>query len=219
MKVITTARRRRFKRGNNKPKYGGMNKGFTEYEIKQFFKVIKNDKHCLLFQYQATLGLRVSEAVKINVKDINAQTRELKIYAPKTDSTDYLLIPEALFNSTLKYYEKHEKEVKDADGYLFFNGRSHINTNYTRKVFRDYCNKAGLVESYGMADESYRESRKLYRLTTHSLRHYAITRFYNATKDQQAAKVFARHSRSNTTDTYIHKTKEEVYRAIDLAFG
>lgn len=84
MKVVSLARKRRFKGNSGRVKYGNtMNRGFTEYEIKQFFSVIKNPKHYLLFQYQANLGLRVGEAVKINVKDINSQTRELKIFAPK----------------------------------------------------------------------------------------------------------------------------------------
>jgi len=221
MKVVSLARKRRFRRGGNRPKYGNMNRAFTEYEIKRFFAVVKNPKHRLLFQYQAFMGLRVGEAVRMNVKDINIPTRELRIYAPKTNRLDYMLIPEKLFKDTLRYYETYEREIKEAGGYLFYKEgeMGHVDEGYMRNQFSEYREKAGLMETYTVSEESMKEPRKLYRLTTHSLRHYAITHFYNTTRDQQATKMFARHTKSSTTDTYIHKTKEEVYRAIDLAFG
>lgn len=215
MKIVSAARKRRFRRGSNRPKYGSMSKAFNDYELRKFFSVIKNPKHYLLFQFQANLGLRIGEAVKVNVKDINIQTRELKIYAPKTDRIDFLLIPEVLFNSTLKYYEENEGEIKQANGYLFG-----IDENYARKIFREYCEKAGLDEVYTMSEETIKEKpRRLHQFSTHSLRHTAVTKFFNTTKDLEATRIFARHTKSSTTDGYIHKRKEEIYRAIDLAFG
>lgn len=176
MKVVSLARKRRFRHGNKMPKYGTMNKGFTEYELRQFLKVIKNPKHLLLFKYQAMLALRVGEAVKLNMEDVNIVTRELKIYAPKISRVDYLLIPESLFNDTLKYYQMYEEEIKTAKGFLFFKGESHIDESYVRNRFREYCVKAGLNEVYAISDDVLKEQRRLFRLTTHSLRHYAITR-------------------------------------------
>ena len=66
---------KRFKRSRI-PKYGNLNKGFTEYELQKFFKAIQNEKFRLLFSYQAQLGLRIGEAIELNIKDINFQTRE-----------------------------------------------------------------------------------------------------------------------------------------------
>ena len=48
------------------PKYGSLNKGFTEQELVRFFNVIDNEKFRLLFSYQSQLGLRIGEAVRIN---------------------------------------------------------------------------------------------------------------------------------------------------------
>ena len=50
---------------DNRPKYGSINKGFTELELQHFLRNVKNDKFRLLFKYQAYLGLRVGEVSKL----------------------------------------------------------------------------------------------------------------------------------------------------------
>ena len=60
---------KRFKRSRI-PKYGALNKGFTERELQLFFKRVTNPKFHLLFSYQANLGLRLGEVIKVNVRDI-----------------------------------------------------------------------------------------------------------------------------------------------------
>jgi integrase len=57
-------------------------------------------------------------------------------------------------------------------------------------------------------------------LTTHSLRHYAITSFAKQTNGNLVlTSRFARHSNPSTTMTYITIRKEELYKEIDNAFG
>jgi integrase len=71
---------------NQPPKYGNLNKGFTEQEVQMFFRIIDNPKLQLLFSYQAQLGLRVGETVRLNIKDIDFQTRELTIKSEKSNT-------------------------------------------------------------------------------------------------------------------------------------
>jgi integrase len=62
--------------------------------------------------------------------------------------------------------------------------------------------------------------RALHRLTTHSLRHYAITRFTKATNGNVVlASRFARHSNPSITMRYISKDKKELYENIEDAFN
>ena len=84
---IYRIKKKRF-RGNAPLKYGSLNKGFSEQEVQAFFKVIENDKFRLLFGYQAQLGLRIGEAVKVNVKDIKFETRELIVKTEKAHVID-----------------------------------------------------------------------------------------------------------------------------------
>ena len=55
-KMVMQQFRKRFQRSRI-PKYGSLNKGFTEQEVQRFFKVVDNEKFRLLFSYQSQLLL------------------------------------------------------------------------------------------------------------------------------------------------------------------
>lgn len=220
--ILSEARKSRFLRRRT-PKYGSMNKAFTGEELEHFFSVIKDHKTHLLFSFQAILGLRIGEALRLNIKDINLKTRELRIFTEKSGKTDYLIIPEALFDRTIRYINAYEREIAAARGFLFFSfgqGRrgtateTHYTTETTRKFFRQYARKARLEEVYGYTTNQ--KPHELKRLTPHSLRHYAITNFCrkNGGNVMLAAK-FARHTNLQITITYIHAKKDELYESIE----
>ena len=214
---------KRFKR-SRMPKYGNLNKGFTEYELQRFFKAIDSDKFRILFSYQAQLGLRIGEAVKLNVKNINFQTRELTLKTEKARIIDTLRIPLQLFKQTLELIKSNEKRIKQSDGYIFFKDRNsssklpYLKMDYVRNRFRHYIELADIDQVYDISDESYESHvpRRLHRLTTHSLRHYAITSFSKQTNGNIVlTSRFARHSKPDTTMTYINTRKEELYAELD----
>jgi len=222
--ILSEARKRRFLR-SKRPKYGSMNKGVTEEELERFFSVIDDPKPHLLFSFQAFLGLRIGEAVRISIQDMNLKTRELRIFTEKSGKTDYLLMPEKLFEVALHYIAAYEKEIAAAKGHLFFSvgkGRRssesnpYITTQTARVVFRGYLKKAKMAEVYGYSVGA--GPRSLYRLSPHSLRHYAITNFCRKNGGNAVlASKFARHTNLQTTMVYIHTEKEELYASIERA--
>ena len=214
--------------GNAPPKYGSLNKGFSEQEVQAFFKVIENDKFRLLFGYQAQFGLRIGEAVKVNVKNIKFETRELIVKTKKAHVIDTMLIPVPLFRQTFEFINRNENGMTQASGFVFFTEPGHnlrgepfLEKNYVRKVFREYIRAAKLDEVYDHSEESYgRTPRRLHMLTTHSLRHYAITSFARQSNGNVVlSSRFARHSDPSTTMTYINTRKDELYKAVDGAFS
>ena len=220
--------RHRFDLKNKIPKYGSLNKGFTDAQLQAFFFVVDKPKYKLLFSYMAYVGLRIGEAVKVNRDDIDFATRELRIRSEKTKKLDLLIIPLGLFQQTQAYVEGHNTEIDRANGYLFFKDSNeelrsepYLESNYARKVFCDYRHKANLDEVYDTSEESVegRGTRRLHLLTTHSLRHHAITTFYNQTKNWLMTSKFARHLAPSTTTTYIHTDKDELYAQIDKVFS
>ena len=227
LSLIYKIKKRRY-RSNAPPKYGSLNKGFSEQEVQAFFKVIDNNKFRLLFGYQAELGLRIGEAVKVNVKDIKFETRELIVKTEKAHVIDTMLIPVPLFRQTLEFINRNEKAIMQAGGFVFFaekghslRGEPYLEKNYVRKVFREYVQAAKLDEVYDQSEETYgRTPRRLHRLTTHSLRHYAITSFARQNNGNVVlSSRFARHSDPSTTMTYINTRKDELYRAVDETFS
>jgi len=227
-KIIIAQFKKRFQR-SRVPKYGSLNKGFDEQEISAFFRVVNNPKFHLLFSYQAQLGLRLGEARRINIKDIKFESRELVVKTEKAMTLDTLLIPAPLFKETLDYIKVNTKAIETSVGYLFFKekgkGRTsepYLDEGYVRNQFTAFINKAGLDEVYDMSDESIptKGSRKLHRLTTHSLRHYAITHFAEQNNGNVfLTSKFARHMQPTVTMTYINTNKKQLYDGIDGAFG
>jgi hypothetical protein len=146
----------------------------------------------------------------------------------KSGGLDSLLIPLELFRETIEYIAKNEASIKASNGYVFFkendnnhNGIQHAESNYVRKVFRDTLKLAALDEFYAYSEETdpNKRTRKLFRLSTRSLRHYAITRFSKANNGNVVlTSRYARHINPSTTMRYIAKDKEELYRTIDATF-
>ena len=227
--VLHQTQTKRFAGKRRTPKYGSLSKAFTDSQITQFFRVIDDDKFRLIFQYQAQLGLRIGEAVRVNVKDINFETREITLKTEKAKVIDTLLIPNQLFKDTLAFIAKHEADIERALGYIFFRSPEKsrrneyfVEPNYVRNMFRYYVVKSGLDQTYDTSEESVvgRRSRSLHRLTTHSLRHYAITRFSKQTNGNLVlTSRFARHADPSTTMVYVSTKKEELYKEIDNAFS
>lgn len=211
---------------SNMPKYGRLNKGFDSWQIQSFFRVIDKPKYRLLFGYMANLGFRIGEVIRINISQIDFKTRELKLRSEKSGRLDSLIVPIQLFKETIAFIRANQDDIEKAQGYLFFSDRNghstreepYLEQNYVRKVFREYVELANLDEVYDVSNESNpsRKRRQLHLLTTHSLRHYAITRFARSTNGNVVlASKFARHSDPNTTLRYIHTDKQELYEAID----
>ncbi len=219
---------KRFRR-RKEPRYGTLNKGFTDIELKHFLNSVPSAKFRLLFKYQAYMGLRVGEVCKLQLGNINFAKRELTILSEKSRKLDSLLIPADLFHETRIFVGSHIREIRNANGYMFFkendnnhNNVQHIDFHYVRKVFRDVVKHAGLDQIYAYSEESVanHKERPLYRLTTHSLRHYAITRFAKQTNGNIVlACRFARHAKPETTMHYIAKDTEQLYDEIDFAFS
>jgi len=223
IEVLSNARKRRFLR-RRVPKYGTLNKGFTEDELIRFFGAIEDPKILLLFTYQAVLGLRIGEVVKLHVRDINLQSRELKIDNQKADRLDVLPIPPQLFEQTVQFIADYEDAITRAKGYLFWSERfpnknlcPHISKDYARTIFRKTILKLKMDETYGLSDDS-RSPKLLHRLTTHSLRHYAVTNFSKKNNGNVVlTSRFARHRNIRTTMTYVHTDNDELSQSIALA--
>ena len=227
--VLHKTQTKRFAGKRKTPKYGSLSKAFSDIQLQRFLHVIDSDRFRLLFRYQALLGLRIGEAVRVNINSIDLETRELTLKTEKAQAMDSLLIPMPLFKDTIAFISKHKAEIEKTQEYLFYADKlrtkrpePYIEQNYVRNRFRHYVRLAGLDEVYDTSDETNlnRSVRHLHRLTTHSLRNYAITSFAKQTNGNLVlTSRFARHSDPSTTITYITTRKEELYKEIDSTFG
>jgi len=217
---------------NPRPKGGrihsrGLDKSFSETELKKFFSVVDKRKDLVAFLTQLGLGLRVGELVRLRLDDINFQREEVRVRNIKTKEIDFLLLPNFAGVELQAWTEDYQEDILAHDGYVFFSSnratkRKHISEGYLRKAFRRYIKIAGLDDYYvviPVVGKQAGEERRLFRLTTHSLRHSMITRVYKQTKDMVLAQRIGRHSTFNTTETYINLHKSEARSAVNGVFG
>ena len=149
--VLHKTQTKRFAGKRKTPKYGSLSKAFSDIQLQRFLHVIDSDKFRLLFMYQAQLGLRIGEAVRVNINSIDLETRELTLKTEKARVMDSLLIPMPLFKETVAFISKHKAEVEKAQGYLFYADKlrterpePYLEQNYVRRIFREYVRMAGL---------------------------------------------------------------------------
>ncbi|MFH1695389.1 MAG: site-specific integrase [Candidatus Micrarchaeota archaeon] len=219
----------RFKRKRMK-KYGNINKGFTEEELQKFFHFFHDseDREFLAFKMQAFLGLRIGEVIKVRLHDINFDKRNIIIHSEKTQVHDELYLHDAIFPLLRDFVSKHKQEILDNANFVFFSRNSRgkkpfLSTPYLRKKFREICARAGLTEFYSFAEDQNNphccsSNRKLFRLTTHSLRHYYVTKVYNSTLDPVTTSRLARHTKLQTTQIYIHTDKASLNNGLKKTF-
>jgi integrase/recombinase XerC len=129
----------------------------------------------------------------------------------------------------LEWVYKYESQIKQNNGYILFSVNhnrnkkfgSYVSPNWLRGEFRRVCKLINLDETYGYSDESLhntKRERKLYRLTTHSFRHYFGTKLANSGVPIQVIKSLMRHQSLNSTNVYLNTTPNDMIKAVNRAF-
>lgn len=172
------------------------------------------EKNCiapmqLVFKLQITFGVRVSDAVRINIRDLDFQNKVWSFQMVKTRRILDLPLSNEIITYLRSYIGIYNNQIQWNDGYLAwspYNGQQHIQESSTRAVWKKFRDKAGFTKAYHTRD--YEDGRKirLYRLTNHVLRHYVINKLYEATKDIRLAAGVAGHSNPGITMKHYFDT-------------
>jgi integrase len=170
-------------------------RGFTEEELVEFLAAVDDDKYTTIFTLMAALGLRASEVAALRGRDLEGD--QLRIMSRKGGFGAMVRLPSSLL-SLFPACGPQE---------LIFG----VTSWGLRLKFNHWRKKAGLDEVYlhtkpcgaGMGP------RPCYRLSLHSLRHYAIQKFCRLSRDPDLTRRFARHRHQETTERYLQKTRKE----------
>lgn len=148
-------------------------------------------------------GLRVSELIGINIKDINLTNNSIVIYG-KGNKERTVYFSNSCKEQLIKYLSirNRNKKVVDITEPLFL---SYHSKRLGIDGIEDICSKA--YELMGL---------KCYGYTTHTLRHTAATLMYIYVKqDILLLKKFLGHARIDTTEIYMHTYNKIVKEATD----
>lgn len=154
----------------------------TRAEIHTILNTLHNEKHWLLIAIMYAGGLRVSEVVRLRVKDVNFENLTLHIRMAKGNK-DRL----TLFSQRLKERLENYLTGKSGDDYLFSNHTNgHLSVRSAQYIFSSALAKSGLKRN----------------ATCHTLRHSFATHLLEAGVDITLIQKLLGHRNIKTTLIY-----------------
>ncbi|MDJ0933740.1 tyrosine-type recombinase/integrase [Breoghania sp.] len=186
-------------------------KGFeflTEKQISILYKSVKSPKMLAMTSIMLDAGLRVSEALSLQVSAFNFRENFLRVQTLKQKSEKFRDIPmtERLYNHVLEFFQSDEflGNVKDPDFPIFATKYGKATQVMTRQnVWAFYKNLS-------------KKRAVLGDLHPHTLRHTFATRLVNKKGVTVLhAKELLGHRSISSTEVYSHVPKELLEKAIE----
>jgi len=167
----------------------------TMEECLQIFRVVDNPKHKLLLLIGYGAGLRVSEIVALEWRDILFSEHKIHIKNAKGKKDRMVMLPYSIVSS-LEYYRGLYQTKK----YVFegqFAGESY-SVGSVQAVMRDALKKSGLEK----------------KATVHTLRHSFATHLLENGTDIRYIQKFLGHSSIKTTTIYTHVSSSAINKIV-----
>ena len=164
-----------------------------EQEIGRLFKALANKKHKAILFTAYSAGLRVSETVSLQIKDIDADRMQIFVENAKGKKDRYVMLSPVLLDILRNYI----KTSKPRPVKYLFEGATHgepISVRMAQNVFNDARQRAGIKKQVGF----------------HSLRHSFATHLLENGVDIKYIKDLLGHFSITTTTRYLHVKRESL---------
>lgn len=155
----------------------------AKQEIDKMIAETKNLKHKFLIQFLYSTGMRVSEVVKIKMKDIDFDRKLILIKSGKGKKDRYTLLADSLIKIL-----KEQLKVKNKNDYLFTSrdNNKHWHVMSVQKVVKQASLKAGINKN----------------VSAHTLRHSFATHLLEKGTDIRYIQELLGHKNLETTQIY-----------------
>ena len=190
-----------------------------ELLLNQFNKrYLSSHRNKMMIRLFLDTGLRLSEMIKLQWRDINLQTGRLKVVEGKGDKDRILWVNENTLNQLREWRERQSKDIGKT-GYVFTTGKgTKLSPRQVREMIYRYSDKAGIQEEmikHYRDDEGNKlpETYKEKKVTPHSLRHTYATDMLRAGENLRTVQKALGHSDISTTQIYTHIVDEELEQA------
>jgi integrase/recombinase XerD len=174
----------------------------THKQFLRLLSAVRKPDYRLCFQLMYFCGLRISEAVSLQVKAIDSKRMVLRIIG-KGDKERLVPFPKALLEPMRKFWKTHK------DRNFLFPAKHelwHMPDTSLRSAFRMACENVGIDK----------------HVTPHSLRHSYATRLLEMGVDISVVQMLLRHSSIQSTLIYTHLTdplRKDVHSKINKLFN
>lgn len=157
-------------------------------EVEALFSVTENLKHKAILMITYSSGLRISEAARLKITDIDSKRMMVRIQQGKGGKDRYSI----LSNTALECLRQYWREYHPKD-WLFEGQKNneHISISSIRKVFLDAKKRAGITKP----------------ASVHTLRHSFATHLIEAGTSLHHVQLLPGHRSPNTTTVYLHVSR------------
>lgn len=169
---------------------GRLPQPLSRSEITRLLDTVKNRKHRTMLMTAYASGVRVSELVSLEIKDVHSERMLLHVRSGKGDKDRFTLLSPRLRCELRDYwlqYRPHTLLFPSRDG-------NRMNPNSIGQVFYDAKRKAKIETGQGI----------------HSLRHSFATHLLEAGVDLTTISHLLGHRNLSTTAKYLHVTNRHV---------
>jgi integrase/recombinase XerD len=159
-------------------------------DIKALFEVTTNLKHNTMLKLCYGMGLRVSEIIKLKVKDIDSKNMQVFIERAKGKKDRYANLPESLLEQLRTYFVEYKPQIYLFEGQY----KEQYSVRSAQKVFTNALEKAKINKKVGI----------------HGLRHSFATHLLESGTDITFIQQLLGHNDIKTTMRYIHVSKKTI---------
>lgn len=165
----------------------------NEEELRRLFNALANKKHKAMLFTTYSAGLRVSEIVRLKLKDIDSERMQIFIENAKGKKDRYVNLSPVLLDILRAYFKQYSPKPKV---YLFESEQTGdaypIRT--VQQIFSNAKRDAGILKEVGI----------------HSLRHSFATHLLDKGTDIRYIKDLLGHFDIRTTERYLHVSKHQL---------
>ncbi len=164
-------------------------------EVLSLFNHVRNLKHKTILMLIYSAGLRIGEAVRLKVSDIDGVRKMIHLKGGKGKKDRYTVLAESVLKQLREYYREYQpREYLFEGGY----GRKHIAERSVQNVFERAVRAAGIRKP----------------VSVHSLRHAFATHLLEAGTDLRSIQELLGHSNIKTTEIYTHVSKRRLEKIV-----
>jgi len=163
----------------------------SKLEVESIFSVTTNLKHCAILMTIYAAGLRVGEATRLKVSDIDSGRMTIRVNEGKGLKDRYTLLGQRNLETLRLYYKAYRPSE------WLIPGRSPsepVSISAVQRVFKASVHKAGI--------------RK--RASVHTLRHCFATHLLESGTDLYYIQRLLGHGSARTTSVYLHITGKDL---------
>jgi len=173
-------------------------------EVWQLIGAVKKEQHRVIFQTIYSLGLRLQEALHLQVGDIDAKRRLVHVHQGKGSKDRYVPLPDKLLPLLRGYWQTHR------DPTWIFPTIDRKRSQSTGQPLR----RTGLQACMNVVVQDLQWAKR--GVSIHTLRHSYATHLLEGGVNLRTIQKYLGHSSLTTTMVYLHLTTqgEEQARAV-----